>query len=74
MIKNVFLAQAPSFLNFFNFDKLPILSGLKYLYESGEDSVNNLLTHPKVIELMESGKTFDVCIIENTHFEALMVI
>lgn len=46
---------------------------MKFLYESGEDTVNYVMTHPNVIELMKSGKTFDACIIENTHVEALLV-
>lgn len=46
---------------------------MKFLYESSEDTVNHVMTHPNVVELIESGKTFNACIIENTHFEALMV-
>lgn len=60
-------------MDFFEFEWLPILSGMKFLYETSEDTVDYVMTHPNVIELIESGKTFNACIIENTHFEALMV-
>jgi glucuronosyltransferase len=56
-----------------NIEQIPILSSLRFLYESGEDTVNFVLTHPNMIKLVESAKTFDACIIENSHFEALMV-
>ncbi|KAG5672608.1 hypothetical protein PVAND_002723 [Polypedilum vanderplanki] len=64
-----YAAEIPSILNI---EQIPFISSLRYFYESGEDTVNYVLTHPNMIELMKSGKKFDACIIENSHFEALM--
>jgi hypothetical protein len=66
-----FSAEVPGLLNL---EKPEIIPSLKFLYQSGEDTVNYVMSHPKVIELIDSGKTFNACIIENTHFEALQVI
>lgn len=49
------------------------MSSLKFLYESGEDTVNYFMKHPNITTLIESGKTYNACIIENTHSEALLV-
>ncbi len=60
-------------MSFFESEKLPILTAMKFLYENSEDTTDYVMSHPNVIELMESRKTFNACIIENNHFEALMV-
>ncbi|CAG9806952.1 unnamed protein product [Chironomus riparius] len=61
-------AEVPAFLNL---EKPEIIPSLKFLYQSGEETVNYVMSHPKIIELIESGQTYNACIIENTHFEAL---
>ena len=69
-VKFNFSAEVPCLLNL---EKPEIIPSLKFLYQSGEETVNYMMSHPKIIELIESGRTYNACIIENTHFEALQV-
>ena len=47
---------------------------MKFIYSMGDVTVDTYLSHPNVQKLMNSGESFDICILENFNTEAMMVI
>ena len=52
---------------------MPLGFMLMFMAKLGNDIVHNVMSNPKVEELMNSGEKFDVCIVEVFEEEALLV-
>lgn len=57
----------------FKLRMLTPIDHITHISSMGLDTVNAYLSHPKVLELMSSGETFDICMFENFNAEAMMV-
>jgi hypothetical protein len=60
-------------LNALEFRKLGRTGIMQFISSVGVASVDVYMTHPNVIELMNSNEKFDACFFENFNAEALMV-